>query len=83
MHEFLLNDLKVKWHLSVSSRWTWAFLSSLTFEYCNAGVTAMISASALAWTRQGLPSQELQRMHRLWGGSASSSMMPVGAYPGQ
>jgi hypothetical protein len=43
------------------------------------GRTAMTSASDLAWTRQGNPSQVSQRMQRLCGASASLSKMPVGA----
>ncbi|BAY59945.1 hypothetical protein NIES22_00010 [Calothrix brevissima NIES-22] len=38
---------------------------SVTLSYCSAGRTQLTSASAFASTRQGKPSQVLQRMQLL------------------
>ena len=45
----------------------------------SAGRMPITSASLLAWTRQGNPSQLLQRRQRLKGMLASSSITPLGA----
>ena len=49
----------------VSSLTAFAFLSRVTFGCSSAGLTAMTSASDLACTRQGKPSQSGQRTQRL------------------
>ena len=59
-----------------------AFVSSVTLAYSSAGRTASTSASDLACTRQGKPSQVGQRTQRLNGMFASSSMTPQGAWNG-
>ena len=43
---------------------------------------AITSASALAWTMHGKPSQVAQRMQVLKAGLASSSMIPLGEWNG-
>ncbi len=58
---------------------TWALVSNVTFGYWSAGRTARTSASALAWTTQGNPSQSMQRTQVLNGMFFSFSMMPQGA----
>ena len=49
----------------VPSLTTFAFVSSVTFACSSAGRTPSTSASDLAWTRHGKPSQVAQRMHVL------------------
>jgi hypothetical protein len=49
----------------VSSLTAFAFLSSVTLGCSRAGLTASTSASDLACTRQGKPSQSGQRTQRL------------------
>ncbi len=67
---------------SVSSFTASASTSRVTFGWSRAGRTAMTSASDLAWTRHGYPSHQVHRMHVLLGRSASSSMIPHGAWNG-
>ena len=66
----------------VSSRSTLAPVSSVTFGCRSAGSTQSTSASDLARTRQGNPSQVSQRMQGLVCGSRSSSWMPSGTWNG-
>jgi hypothetical protein len=49
----------------VSSLTALAFVSSVTFACSSAGRTPSTSASDLAWTTQGKPSQSMQRTHLL------------------
>ncbi len=67
----------------VSSLMTLAFVSSVTFGCSSAGRTPNTSASDLAWTRHGNPSHVGQRMHVLFGMSASFRRMPHGAWNGR
>ena len=68
---------------SVSRVTASAFVSRVTFECSSAGRTAITSASDFACTRQGKPSQSLQRTQRLYGMFPSSSMTPQGAWKGR
>ena len=67
---------------SVSSLVTSAPVSSVTLSRPSTGRTAMTSASDLACTRHGYPSHQVHRMQVLRGRSASSSMIPHGAWNG-
>ena len=64
------------------SRVTSESVHSVTFGCCSAGRTPSTSASALAWTMHGKPSQLSQRMHVLNGMLLSSSITPHGAWNG-
>ena len=66
----------------VSSRTAMAFVHSSTFACLSAGRTARTSASDLACTRHGKPSQVAQRTHALFGMSSSPSITPQGAWNG-
>jgi hypothetical protein len=69
---------------SVTRRFTWDRVSSDTLGAARAGRIPSTSASDLACTRQGMPSQQLQ-LHlrqRLKARLASSSMTPLGAWKG-
>ena len=66
----------------VSSRTASASVSSVTFGCSSAGRTPITSASDLACTRHGKPSQLSQRTHALNGMLASSSRIPHGAWNG-
>src|SRR5271166_4895968 len=61
---------------------TCALVSNVTFENLSAGRTARTSASDLAWTTQGKPSQSIQRTQVLNGMFFSFSMIPQGAWNG-
>ncbi len=67
----------------VSSFTTRASMSSVTFGCSSAGRTPITSASDLAWRTQGKPSQLAQRTQVLYGGFASSSRIPQGAWNGR
>ncbi len=67
----------------VSRRRTNAFVTRVTFGCSSAGSTQITCASAFADTRQGCPSQVLQRMHRLLCLDCSSSMTPSGVWNGR
>ena len=67
---------------SVSSSTAVALVRSVTFGCSSAGRTPSTSASDLAWSRHGKPSQFMQRMQVLNGGFASSSITPHGAWNG-
>jgi hypothetical protein len=62
----------------VFTRVTLALYLNVTFGIPITGRTQLMSASLLAWTRQGKPSQVLQRMHGLFSGSAGSRFNPSG-----
>ena len=66
----------------VSSLEAFAFVNSVTFSYLSAGRTPSTSASALACSGQGKPSQLAQRTQVLYGGFCSSSRIPHGAWKG-
>jgi hypothetical protein len=66
----------------VSSRTASALVTRVTLGCSRAGRTPSTSASDLAWTRHGKPSQVPQRTQVLNGGLASSSMTPQGAWNG-
>ena len=66
----------------VSSLTTLAFVSSVTFGCSSAGRTPSTSASDFACTRQGNPSQVVQRMQWLYGRFVSVSLTPHGAWNG-
>ena len=66
----------------VFSRMTSASVHSVTFGCSSAGRTPSTSASDLAWTMHGKPSQLSQRMHVLNGMLLSSSITPQGAWNG-
>ena len=59
-----------------------AFVNSVTFGCCSAGRTPWTSASDLACSGQGKPSQKAQRTHVLYGMFTSSSITPHGAWNG-
>ena len=67
----------------VTSRFARALVSNVTLGKVSAGRTPITSASALAWTRQGNPSQSMQRMHLENGLFSSFSMMPHGEWNGR
>src|SRR5262249_47501486 len=56
-----------------------ALVRRVTLGCFRAGRTAITSASDLAWTTQGKPSQSMQRTHALNGMFFSLSRMPQGA----
>ena len=66
----------------VSSRTTREWVRSVTSGWARAGCTQTTAASALACTRQGNPSQVLQRMQADWAGMASSMRIPLGSGKG-
>src|SRR4029453_15582492 len=66
----------------VPKRTAVALVSNVTFGYCSAGRPPRTSASDLAWSGQGKPSQKAQRTHVLYGMFASSSITPHGAWKG-
>ena len=66
----------------VSNRTASESIHSSTLGCSIAGRTPSTSASDLAWTMHGKPSQLLQRMHALNGMFCSSSITPQGAWNG-
>ena len=60
------------------TRVTLALYRKVTLGRPITGRTQLMSASALAWTRQGKPSQVLHRMHGLFSGSFVSRLSPSG-----
>src|SRR5262245_60846594 len=62
----------------VSRRETYALVNSSTLGCSSAGMTQTTCASALACTRHGNPSHVSQRIQRLFRGTCSLSMMPMG-----
>src|SRR5215470_13129973 len=75
-------DLTSRPELSVSRRFTMELISKLTLGCFTASSMHRTCASALAYIRQGNPSQVLQRMQRLFCGFFSSSMTPTGTWNG-
>ena len=67
---------------SVTSRTAVALVSSVTFGCISAGRTPWTSASDLACSGHGKPSQNPQRTQVLYGMFASSSITPHGAWNG-
>ena len=67
---------------SATRRFTWDRVSSDTLGAARAGRIPSTSASDLACTRQGKPSQQLHLRQLLKARLASSSMTPLGAWKG-